>query len=551
MLAIQVAFLTGRYVATAYNSRSDSEWPPHPARLFSALAATHFAADEATVANHHAERAILEWLERQGAPSILASDAAQRDVVTVFVPVNDTELTDVDDKAAQVDEARAALAEAEASGDAKAVKKCATSVKKADATLAKAIARATAVPPKLLNPRYGQRLLPEHRERQPRTFPSVTPYDSRVTYVWSDATPTGEEQALLDALVGRVVRLGHSSSLVSVRLVDDPGAPTWRPSLDGEEIFRVFEPGQLAALERAFEHHREIEPRVMPAVPQPYARAAADAAQPAPRSIFSDDWLVLRRAEGPYFPMTATAGVARAVRKALMSYADEPIPELLSGHAPDRQPSEQPHLAIVPLPFVGHRHATGAILGVALVLPRTASGDARRAVYSAVARWEQTYREEDEDTPSLQLNLGAAGALHLERVEWGSVQASLRSGVWCGPARVWHSVTPVALDRNPGDLRSRDPGKLADATNEAIEIICRGCERIGLAQPRFVEILPAAPWAGAAKVRHYPPYPGDPGRTQRLLTHIRIEFDEPVSGPILLGAGRFVGLGLFRPEASR
>ena len=40
MLAIEVTFLTGRYVATAYNTRTESEWPPHPARLFSALAAT-------------------------------------------------------------------------------------------------------------------------------------------------------------------------------------------------------------------------------------------------------------------------------------------------------------------------------------------------------------------------------------------------------------------------------------------------------------------------------------------------------------------------------
>jgi CRISPR-associated protein Csb2 len=551
MLAIEVAFLTGRYVATAYNSRSDSEWPPHPARLFYALAATHFAADEGTVPSRPAERAILEWLEGQGAPSILASEAAHRDVVTIFVPVNDAALTYVDDEAGQLDEARAALALTEASGDAKAIKKCATSVKKATAALEKAITRATAVPSKPLNSRYGQRVLPEHRGRQPRTFPSVTPDDPRVTYVWSDATPSVAQQALLDMLLRRVVRLGHSSSLVSVRLVGDPGRPTWRPAVDGEATFRVVETGQLSALERAFERHQELEPRVMPAVPQAYTRKEADAPQSAASSVFSDEWLILRRVGGLHFPMTATAGIGRAVRKALMSYAGEPIPEVLSGHAPDKRPSAYPHLAIVPLPFVGHRHATGTVLGVALVLPRATNRDDRRAVYSAVAGWEQTHRQEDEDTPSVQLNLGVAGELSLERVEWSSAQASLRSTSWCGPDKVWYSVTPVAFDRNPGDLRSRDPRKLAEATEEAIEIICRACERIGVRRPRFVEILPAARWAGAAKVRHYPPYPGDPGRTQRLLTHARVEFEEPVNGPILLGAGRFVGLGLFRPEAAQ
>jgi CRISPR-associated protein Csb2 len=33
----------------------------------------------------------------------------------------------------------------------------------------------------------------------------------------------------------------------------------------------------------------------------------------------------------------------------------------------------------------------------------------------------------------------------------------------------------------------------------------------------------------------------------RALTHAVIRFSEPVAGPVILGAGRFVGLGLCRP----
>ena len=106
----------------------------------------------------------------------------------------------------------------------------------------------------------------------------------------------------------------------------------------------------------------------------------------------------------------------------------------------------------------------------------------------------------------------------------------------------------MALDRNPGDLRSRDPRRLAEAVAEAEASVRRACERIGLPEPSRVDILPAAPWAGAAKSRAYPPYPGVEGRAQRVLTHARIAFERPVHGPVLLGAGRFVGLGLFRPE---
>ena len=99
MLAIEVAFLTGRYIATAYNTRTEAEWPPHPARLFSALVAAHCAVDVTGHSSRAGERGALEWLERQGPPLICASAAARRDVVTVFVPVNDVALTNVDDEA--------------------------------------------------------------------------------------------------------------------------------------------------------------------------------------------------------------------------------------------------------------------------------------------------------------------------------------------------------------------------------------------------------------------------------------------------------------------
>jgi CRISPR-associated protein Csb2 len=334
-------------------------------------------------------------------------------------------------------------------------------------------------------------------------------------------------------------------------VVDVPPVANWRPAESGEEVLRVVQDGQLAALEQAYALHRETEPRVMPALHQRYTRTLQAVADEHPSSVFSDSWLVLRRVEGPSLPMTSAVGVAQVMRKALLSYSAEPIPEILSGHAPGGGPSQQPHVAIVPLPFVGHPHASGAILGLALVLPRAASEDERRAAYLAVSRWEAESRRDDEDTPLLQLNLGSTGELQLERVEWGMPLASLRAETWCGPARVWYSATPVALDRNPGDLRSRDLKKLDEAVLAASDIVVRACERVGLPRPTRVEVLPAAPWAGAAKARHYPAYPPDTSRTQRVLTHVRVEFAEEVCGPVLIGAGRYLGLGLLRPEVRR
>lgn len=475
MFALAVEFLTGRYVATAFNDRDRAEWPPHPARLYSALAAAHF--DDPSPD----ERAALEWLEEQSPPSLSASESFERQVHTVFVPVND--------KAAE----------------------------------------------------------PERRVRQPRTFPSVTPARPRVIFVWPDAVPPQGIPATIDRLAARVVRLGHSSSLVSVRMFEGPTEPDWRPDDRGQVRLRVVGPGQLRDLEQRFPLHRETEPRVMPATFRLYTNRPVERAVLSPRSAFSDEWLVFRRVSGISLPAASGIGLARMIRKVILSFADEPIAEVISGHRPDGAPSEHPHVAVVPLPFVGHPQADGSLLGVALVLPRDVPEEHRRSLFRAVARWEQAHRQEQEETPPLPVHFGPAGTLVLTRLDDLAEQRTLRPQTWCRPARGWVSSTPIALDRNPGDLRSRDPQTLAQAIAAAEEAVRLSCQRIGLPGPADVTILPSARLAGASKVRNYLPFPGGEGRIQRVLTHAAIEFAEPVRGPVLLGAGRYVGLGLMRP----
>lgn len=557
MLAIELTLLTGRYVATAFDSRSRSEWPPHPARLFSALVATHSGPEVLDPS----EREVLRWLEGLGAPSIAASAATEREVVQVFVPVNDVGvLSSMDDITADVQGLRDALADVEMRArsasevkDRKAaekeVKDLAKKLAKAEARLAQRVAEDIAVPTKQTKegPGSAAKVLPEWRTRQPRTFPSSSPEDPRVTFIWSDAAPTAAQRNVLDALCARVVRIGHSSSLVSARLVDSPPRATWVPSESGHTTLRIVRPGQLDALTAAFERHRETEPRVMPALHQPYDRPRESDARPIAASGFADDdWIVLRRVGGPALVGRAAVAVAKVARRCLMSFSPEqPAPEVISGHAHDGAPSDHDHLAIVPLHFVGSRHADGAILGIALVLPRGASELARRQLFQALRAWEDRQRKGDEDAPVLPLHLGELGVLDLVRVEDEARQATLRASTWCGPARRWLSATPVALDRNPGDLRTRDARKLARALEEAAESIVRGCERIGLPAPASVELPPAAPLAGGVKAQRFPPF--RQGGVTRVLTHVGLTFDRPVRGPILVGAGRYHGLGLFRP----
>jgi CRISPR-associated protein Csb2 len=126
-------------------------------------------------------------------------------------------------------------------------------------------------------------------------------------------------------------------------------------------------------------------------------------------------------------------------------------------------------------------------------------------------------------------------------------RATLRPETWTGPAHKWVTATPIALDRNPGELWARDPLKQERAAAEAREVISIACERIGLPRPGEVEILPAAPLRGAMKARQFPAFPGRDDRNQRVLVHARLTFDERVNGPVLIGAGRYLGLGLLKP----
>ena len=66
MLTIEIELLGGRYAASAYNDRERAEWPPHPARFFSALVAALHDREPVDVQ----EREALLWLEQQPPPSL-------------------------------------------------------------------------------------------------------------------------------------------------------------------------------------------------------------------------------------------------------------------------------------------------------------------------------------------------------------------------------------------------------------------------------------------------------------------------------------------------
>lgn len=155
----------------------------------------------------------------------------------------------------------------------------------------------------------------------------------------------------------------------------------------------------------------------------------------------------------------------------------------------------------------------------------------------------------------IAIRLAGTGALQLQRVTWGeSNKASLRVRSWCRPSRVWGSVTPVALDRNPGNLHDDSPERRRKAFEEAQATVRSAVSRVvfrsgddAAVEPEQVDVLRSCVVAGTAKPRAYPRFPHDTSRPQRVLVHVRLVFSESVRGPLLLGAGRYQGLGLCLP----
>ena len=543
MLAIEVNFLTGRYVATAHNDRERSEWPPEPARLFSAMVAAWAEAGEDA-----AERAALEWLEALPPPALTASAAVPRRVVSHFVPVNDTRIVSgsyYDRRAERIDDFEDRFEDELVNSGGELTRKAegfrAKMAKEADVADQVGKVGTTSV-------KSALELLPEGRTKQERQFPSMTPEVPRVSFVWRDADGSDEATGVLDGLLARVTRLGHSSSLVSCRLVDAAPEPSHLPDA-GVDMIRCTAAGQLRALEQRFAGHQAVKPRALPFAAVRYGPAASShGVEGSAMPDTAGDWMVFQFMVGSRrIPTHRTVDVAMAMRKAIMSWAEDPIPEGLSGHRPDGSPTPDPHVAFVPLPFVGYEHADGRIMGVAISLPAALDDEARTAVLRAVGRWE---RDCELAGTKLKLVFGRGGELELERRVGPIDLMTLRPDPWRGPSTQWATATPIALPTHPGRLSKGTATSRAKAWARAEAAVARACEHVGLPQPSHIALSIGPYLRGARPTAQYGPFRQrgrDGNLMDRRLLHAALTFDAPVQGPLMLGAGRFLGLGLMRP----
>lgn len=548
MFGLGIDFITGVAVMTDAANREKAEWPPHPARVFMALVAAHYESKplpedgaEAAAAWSR-ERAALEWLENQGAPHISWPEASPRDVVKVYVPVNDV---GVPPNPARVKESemRSALG-----------------------------------------------VMPDQRSRQERAFPAVHIGSEEARYVWlcwPNAEPGPEILAALTELARKVTRIGHSSSLALAWVAQAGGtlSPVYEPDASTAKgrkgiQLRVPAPGFLAELDRCFnageidaffdlseaisagkgklkeQAKAAFEKRLgtvwsrsvnAPVRLRPLAGRTARYSrvdEPEARVVatgFDPNLLVLTKQEGPVLGLESTATLTAALRGYLLQNG-EGKPEWFTGHSAPGVPSTRGHMALFPLAFVGGEHSDGHILGLTLAFPRSVSAAERAACLR-----DRLFGSGGEDLEP-ELQMGRLGTWTLRREERSLPPLALRSTTWCEPSSVWASVTPVVLDRHPKHDRRTE---LAQWRAEVAVSIARSCESQGLPAPEIIDVDKTSWHRGAPRSQPGPggmPWlPVKEGAAPRQQVHVLIQFPCDVEGPLLLGAGRFRGYGLCKP----
>jgi len=208
----------------------------------------------------------------------------------------------------------------------------------------------------------------------------------------------------------------------------------------------------------------------------------------------------------------------------------ERIRGLVSGHDAAGGPLEGPHLAFVPLAFVGHPDADGHLLGVAIALPAELAAEHRRQVLQVLGRVSE-------------LKLGRLGVWGLRREPGGRHPWNLRAEAWTAHpdgATHWSTVTPVAFDRHP---KAKDRGAYQ---REVAEMIAAACVAIGLPLPREVIVSAVSAHLGVPPAHVFPRLVRKDGG-ERRHAHAILVFEKPVVGPVVIGAGRYRGYGFTRP----
>lgn len=490
-LCIEAHFLAGRYHGRLSEREGrvfPAEWPPNPYRLFQGLVAAGNIGFRRTEFSD-AKKSALRWLERRSAPEIVVPAAQPASVVRLYVPNNDM------DK----------------------------------------VARA-----------WAQNKEPEKQPNELRTDKDLRPHriegDAAVRFFWPVADKDWDAARqcveILCAEARHMHSLGLGVDLVAAngRILSDAekrALPDEVWIADNEGIgWRAPIAGSLDEL---LARHVEQTKRV-----QPGSGHAAErwVAPPAPPVVYREVGY-LRRTEGRHRPMHPFALVdeegtyrsfdsreAAVVAAWLRHTAHECakamkldptfVERFVCGHGEDAE-TKNDRFSYLPLPTIPLKGRDGRIRRVLITEPFGGGGGKAQAV----ARRLSGASLIEERTGEIKADLRALSDPFADGV-------TIR---YLRKARVWGSATPMVL-----------PGRDDYRTRKAHGLVLKALAQAGYTTPVAEIDLQREPvFAGAEMARAYqvPTY-----LKQFPRTHAVVTFAEPVPGPIVIGAGRHVGLGL-------
>lgn len=496
-LIITVRFHDGRY-----HGRPD--WPPSPARLFQALVAG--AARGGALADLDAQA--LAWLEAvQEPPVIAAPHYRYGQGFSNYVPNNDLDAVGGDPK--RVDKIRA---------------------------------------PKLIGPIL---------------FSTHTPF----LYVWRIDGVDAHAQRICD-LAERVYQVGRGVDMAwatgeiidaaeaDKRLAEHEG-PVHTPSCGSDGVALAAPTGgSLASLIRRHAHRRfetvqsnRKRAQLFRQPPKPLFRQVTYDSPPA-RLLFD-----LIGAQSPIALKDIAAFTDRLRDAAAAKLSDKleskhgDIDRCLVGRGADEADKVR-RVRIVPLPSIGHQYVSPAIRRVMVEIPATCPLRADDVAW-AFSELEVAAAEIDHETGEVKEQLVLTMAADRGMLPHYGVEDAL-------PARLWRTVTPAALTA----VRRRiDPERLRSAQSREREVKA-GREREQEERSAAAAALQALRHAGvrgsveSVRVQREP-WTAKGTRAEAFahgrfnkhrLWHIEIAFTEHQAGPLIIGDGRYLGLGLMAPQ---
>lgn len=313
------------------------------------------------------------------------------------------------------------------------------------------------------------------------------------------------------------------------------------------ELKRAGDRKQFERGHQAPRFHTERGQRVFVQQPKPSYRRISYESPPVRhvfelRSSADSERRVAWPLEGASSLVVAAREAARARLSTAMPDRIHDVDRYLVGRKPDGSsavPAES-RVRIIAIPSIGMHYADRAIRRLVVEVP------AACPLRSEDVRWAFSGAElVDPDTGEVRDVLLSPSAQ----------DGMLRHyGVGAG-ARVFRSVTPVVLPEEAKRRRIEPTRKLAEAK--------RGLERVVEISGARAAVVQALRHAGvsarAERIRlQREPFDGAGSRVEPFaegtrfqkerLWHVEIAFDVPVEGPLLLGDGRFLGLGLMAPR---